>query len=154
MDTFIADYLERLDTLHQDIKKTVEDLPQNALDWVPGPDMNSLAVLVAHTAGSLRYWIGDVAGKDPSGRDRPGEFRTHGVELIALNGKLAASFDYARDFLPALGYQDLSSIRISPLHDRQVTVGWALAHALEHTALHTGHIQLTRQLWDASAAES
>jgi hypothetical protein len=27
-------------------------------------------------------------------------------------------------------------------------VGWALLHALEHTAIHLGHIQITQQLWD------
>jgi hypothetical protein len=27
-------------------------------------------------------------------------------------------------------------------------VAWALLHALEHTTLHLGQIQLTRQLWE------
>jgi ankyrin repeat protein len=27
-------------------------------------------------------------------------------------------------------------------------VAWCLAHALEHTALHLGHMQITRQLWE------
>ena len=154
MNTFTNDYLERLDTLHHEINKAFEGLQQEALDWVPGQGMNSLAVLVFHTAGSLRYWIGDVAGDDPSGRDRPAEFLTRGVDLNALNGRLAESFAYAHDFLPTLRFEDLSSIRTSPLTNRQVTIGWALAHALEHTALHTGHIQLTRQLWDLSEAQS
>jgi hypothetical protein len=30
-----------------------------------------------------------------------------------------------------------------------ITAGWALNHALAHTALHIGHAQITRQLWDA-----
>jgi hypothetical protein len=27
-------------------------------------------------------------------------------------------------------------------------IAWSLLHALEHTALHLGHMQLTRQLWE------
>lgn len=33
-----------------------------------------------------------------------------------------------------------------------VTGRWAVLHALEHTALHLGHLQLTAQLWRAPAA--
>lgn len=149
MNVIATDYLERLDSLQEEINKTIDGLPQNALDWFPGPGMNSLAVLVAHTAGSLRYWVGDVAGEDPSGRDRPAEFRTQGVSWKILSQKLADSIAYAHEFLPRLADKDLGSTRF--LTDRQVTVSWALAHALEHTALHTGHIQLTRQLWDAQS---
>jgi len=63
----LEDYLERLQALHESIESAIEGLPQAALDWVPGPDMNSFAVLVTHVAGAERYWIGDVAGRDPSG---------------------------------------------------------------------------------------
>ena len=34
--------------LHADIEKVMENLPVEALDWVPGPEMNSIAVLVVH----------------------------------------------------------------------------------------------------------
>ena len=154
METYISDYMDRLDALHDEINHALEDLPQDALDWVPGPGMNSLAVLVAHTAGSGRFWIGDIAAGEPSGRDRPSEFQTLGVGLTTLKDRLAASLAYAHDFLPTLEFNDLSSIRTSPLDSRQITVGWALNHALEHTALHTGHIQLTRQLWDLHRAQN
>jgi hypothetical protein len=29
-----------------------------------------------------------------------------------------------------------------------MTVAWAVLHAVDHTALHLGHIQITRQLWE------
>jgi uncharacterized damage-inducible protein DinB len=154
MNTFISDYLERLEALIDEINLALDSLPQEGLDWVPGADMNSLAILATHVAGSLRYWIGDVVGQDPSARDRPAEFRTHDLDLPTLRGRLAASLAYAQDFLPTLSFDDLSSPRTSMRDDRQITVGWALAHALEHTAQHCGHIQLTRQLWDLFAAKS
>jgi len=45
MLTPFEDYFERLQALHADIKCAIKELPQMALDWVPGTDMNSLCVL-------------------------------------------------------------------------------------------------------------
>ena len=50
--------------------------------------------------------------------------------------------------LEGLALPDLEATRVSPRDGRTFTVVWCLAHALEHTALHLGHIQVTRQLWD------
>lgn len=148
MQQFFADYLDRLQDLHAGIADAIDSLPLAALDWVPGPDMNSLSVLVVHLTGAERYWIGDVAAREPSGRDRPAEFRAQGLEGGALARRLSDSLAYCRGVLESLTLQDLAAPRTSPRDGRTFTVGWALAHALEHTALHLGHIQITRQLWD------
>ena len=70
MEALLAALSERVETIHRNIEKAIDGLPAEALDWVPGPDMNSIAVLLAHTVGAERYWIGDLAGDDPSGRVR------------------------------------------------------------------------------------
>lgn len=145
MDTFFIEYLERLENLHNDFRQAIQDLPAEAVDWVPGSEMNSVAVLLAHTAGSLRYWIGDIALGDPAGRDRESEFRTHGLSGAELMGRLDAVIDYARGALPRLRLEDLEKERA--VTNRKVTCAWALLHALEHGSLHLGHIQLTTQLW-------
>ncbi len=148
MLTILAEYLERLQTLHTAIEQIVNGLPQAALDWTPGPEMNSIHVLVVHVAGSERYWIGDVAGSDPSGRDRDAEFRSHGLNTHALIDLLGRTLAHSRAVLEGLGLADLEELRVSPHNGRQVTVAWCLAHALEHTALHLGHMEITRQLWE------
>lgn len=148
MDAFYVDYLERLAALHRDFVRCVDGLPQAALDWTPGPDMNSLCVLVVHITGAERYWVGDVALGDPSGRDRDAEFRARGLDATALKGRLAASEAYIRAGLERLPVGNLTQMRDAPGRSAQFSVGWALLHALEHTALHLGHAEITRQLWD------
>lgn len=150
MQPFIADYLERLAAQHAALKAALDGLGPDALDWVPGPGMNAIAVLIVHLAGAERYWIGDVALQDPSGRVRAREFEARAHSVETLTAHLDRSLAYARSGLADASLEMLAAPRRSVNHpDRPFTVGWALLHALEHTAEHVGHIQLTRQLWDA-----
>ena len=55
MHPFFADCFDRLEELHRDMHQTLDQLPPEALDWNPGPEMNSLAVLASYTAGAERY---------------------------------------------------------------------------------------------------
>ena len=148
MLTILKDYLERLESLHADIGQTVEGLSPVALDWGPGPDMNSLAVLAAHIAGSERYWIGDIAGNDPSGRVREAEFQTGGLDEATLTTRLETALAHSQATLEKLTLAELEVKRTDPRDGNEYTVAWALFHALEHTALHLGQMQLTRQLWE------
>ena len=112
--------------------------------------MNSINVLVFHLTGSERFWIGDVAALESSNRDRDAEFRVHGVEMTILKKRLADNLEYARNMLDTMSLPDLELVRTSPQNDRGYTVAWALLHALEHSSVHLGQIQLTRQLWEQS----
>lgn len=147
MHPFYIDYLDRLSELHREISKALEGLPQEALDWVPTPGMNSIAVLVVHLTGAERYWVGDVLAGDPSGRVREAEFETRGLETTSLVDRLSASRSYIRGVLESLPIEVLEEQR-EVMDGRRFGASWCLLHALEHTAIHLGHIQLTRQLWD------
>ena len=150
MHSFFTDFLRNLEEIHNDIRAAIKGLPQEALDWIPGPGMNSMTILVAHLTGAERYWIGDVVAGDPSGRDREAEFGVSGESEEDLLAKLGEADRYPRQVLEQLSVQALEEKRISPRNGREVTVGWALCHALKHTALHLGHMQITRQLWKAN----
>ncbi len=143
-DQFFADYLQRLEDLQRRLHKEVRDLPAEAMDWSPGPEMNSVAVLLAHIAGLLHEGI-DIALGDRPGRVREQEFQTRGVLSAEMLRRLDTVIDYARRALPRLGLEDLDKERKD--EDGTVTCGWALLHALEHAYLHLGHVQLTCQMW-------
>lgn len=144
-------YLERLEDLHAGVSEAIAGLPPEGLDWAPGPGMNSPAVIVAHLAGAERYWIGDVVAGDPSHRVREDEFRVRGRTADELTLLLERALDHSRAVLAGLSLADLEAVRRSPRDGRTFTVAWCLAHALEHAALHLGHLQVTRQLWENRA---
>jgi uncharacterized damage-inducible protein DinB len=150
MQTFYQEYLNVLQTCHSDILKALDGLPTVALDWISGPEMNSISVLVFHLTGAERYWIGDVAAQEPSNRDREAEFKVHDLGADAVKKRLDDNLAYARTALEKLTLQNLEESRVSPRDGHKFTVAWALLHALEHANLHLGHIQMNRQLWEQS----
>jgi hypothetical protein len=153
METFFEDYLNILKRLHCEALQTFQDLPHEALDWSPAPEVNSFSILATHLSGAERYWICDVAGGEPSGRLRAKEFEVHDLDSDMLVDHLHGSLTHAEKILGQLAIMDLDQKRASSMDGRKVTVGWALAHALEHSALHVGHMQILRQWWDHEQEE-
>ena len=148
MQTFFKQYLKLLQDCHNDILKALDGLPQAALDWKPGRDMNSISVLLVHIAGSTRHMI-NMAIQAPSDRDREAEFIAQNLEIDTLKQRLADNMEYIQQVVEKLSLQDLEAAHILP-SGREYPVAWGLLHALDHATLHLGQIQLTRQLWEQS----
>lgn len=143
----ITETIAAFEELCEDIKQTLDGLSNEALDWSPGPEMNSISVLATHSTGALRYWIGDVIMRESSDRDRPSEFRTRDMDAATLIARLDDVMAYVRDALPQVTVADLDSTRPVPSSGETVTVAEALNHVLVHTATHLGHMQMVRHLW-------
>ena len=149
-------YLSTLTDLREQVKKGLEGLPNEALDWRPTKGQgdlatNSMVSIVTHLAGSETFWMKEVIGGRPIHRDREAEFVARGVSASELQAKLDAAAKVAVEILSSLTAAQLNESR--KFRDRMVTVRWAILHVLEHTATHLGHIQLTRQLWMAQIAD-
>ena len=143
--TEIATLLEKS---HNSIKAAIKGLPPEALEWTPAPGANSMGVLVTHVVGAERYWVSTVAGGGSFERDREAEFSTRDVTAEQLMVLLDEVLAESRATLAQLTPLHLEQVYTAPRDNRQVTVAWALLHALEHTALHAGHIESTRDVWD------
>ena len=148
MNALFDDYLERLSTLHEGFKTAVHNLPPEALDWQPGPDINSFTIIISHVAGSERFWVGDMVGQDPSGRVRAEEFEQKGLTAVTLTRLLDDTLAHSRAVLESISLDDLTAERTTPDGQRTHRVAWCLLHNLEHVALHLGHVEILRQLWD------
>ena len=146
MQSVFEGFYEVLEGMHEDCKGAIRDLNQEELDWVPGEGLNSLAVLAAHIAGSGAYWISDVVMGQPTGRDRPAEFVTSGVDGRALSERLDTSLSIIAQAFENLSVEQLGESRSAPGWEDEFTVAWAIGHLLEHTALHLGHMQVTRHI--------
>jgi uncharacterized damage-inducible protein DinB len=144
MDDVLRSFVDMLDKLHGECEQTLQGLGTNQLDWRPGEGENSIAVLAAHIAGAEKFWVGDCVMGEPTNRDRPAEFATEGVTQEALANVLDGSLEYVRAALARLSDATLTEFRAHPRTGDQITVAWALNHAIQHTALHLGHMQVIR----------
>lgn len=144
---FYQALLDQFHGLHAEVLKAIDALPAEALDWRPAPGMNSLTIIAVHLSGAERYWIGDVVKGVPSFRDRDWEFTVKSWEPAALKKRITDLEDYEQAAFEDMGLPELQEERISPRDGQKVTVGWALMHALEHAAVHVGHIEILLQQW-------
>lgn len=143
-----------LDKLSREVLDQLDGLPDEALNRpLPLPETNSLFALATHTLGAGEFWSLAMAGARSLERDRPAEFRATGTfaDLVPRYERWLADLHTTLDALPdeALARQVTPPPQIRFSDDEQVTLGDCLLHAVEHTALHLGHIQLTRQLLQA-----
>lgn len=153
MELLFAEFAERLSAIHQSLENAIAGLPDEALDWSPGPGMNSMGVMMAHTLGAERFWIGDVAGGEPSDRVRDAEFVVSGVTVSAYMARSRQVLAHSQAVLSRLSLAELNDKRLVSPGGREESLAWAVLHALEHSALHAGHIEITRQLWDQCVKE-
>jgi hypothetical protein len=126
-------------------RAVVDGLPDDALNWRPGPETNSIAVLVAHAWGAAQAWTARAGGIEID-RDRAAEFRVvmNGAELTAL---IRHATERVRASLEMIDPATYGDDRVDPNGER-FTVARCLIHAVEHNQEHLGHANLTRQFWE------
>jgi hypothetical protein len=147
----IEGYLAILEDLRGQVKKGLEGLDQEGLDWCPIPgkgdlSTNSLGAIATHLAGSETYWMKEIIAGQPIHRDREAEFVAKGAGVSELQARLDGAAQATKAVLSSFPPSRLDEER--KFRDRKVTVRWGILHVIEHTATHLGHIQLTRQLWE------
>ena len=149
-----------LNRLSRQALSSLQGVPPDALNiWRPVQnlnDINTFYALATHLVGSGEFWVLHAAGGRPLARDRPAEFRAQG-DLATLTARYDRWLSASREVLTALTEADLVRVptlseTTIPTDDPPWTVADCLMHAVEHTALHVGHLQIQRQLWDAERA--
>lgn len=134
---------------HQDMRDIVAGQDAEGLNWRPGPETNSLAVLVTHILGAELSCVTTALGS-PSNRDRDAEFRAVAdgpEELIAEIDRIDGMIPGLIDQLSA---EDLETMRTRP-HDRlnrEKPGIWWLLHGMRHTREHIGQMLLTKQMYE------
>lgn len=118
---------------------------------LPFPESNSAFVLATHLIGSAEYWVLEMAGGLNVQRDRLSEFRASGTgaELVTRYERWIAAMQELMRILPDEQFDQMANVSSRyhpPIEERSMTVRDCLLHAVEHCALHQGHLELTRQL--------
>lgn len=127
-------------------------LPEEMLNRsMPLPEANSLFALATHLVGAGEFWVLALAGGRTIQRDRPAEFRATGSldQLKDRYTRWLAAVHEVLDQMPAPRLDELAEPPAAyrgSLGDTPLTVRDCLLHSVEHSALHQGHIEITKQL--------
>jgi uncharacterized damage-inducible protein DinB len=148
-----------LDHVGHDVLAQIKDISREDLNRpLTLPETNTLFALATHLVGAGEFWVLVVAGGRSISRDRSAEFRATG-SLADLTARYERWIAGVHEVLDALAPDqmerrvDLSRYRSSPSGSEEVSVREALLHAVEHSALHSGQIQITRQMLGYSPPE-
>ena len=110
-------------------------------------EMNTFAAIAVHTASAAEFHALHMVGRQPTDRDRDAEFIAT-TSYDEIECRFTAFLDAFDELLDGMTEADFGG---EPGPDRPDT-GWTnadwLMHTLDHIALHTGHLQIQRQLWD------
>jgi uncharacterized damage-inducible protein DinB len=134
---------------HEAMRAVVGGLGPALLDWKPGDQTNSIAVLVAHALDSERHGTAVVVGITMP-RDRDAAFAARGLTADELVKMIDSTERDVDGYLARLTDQDL----VAPLVRFGRTASGArwLLHAAVHDQEHIGQAYLTRQLAERAEA--
>ncbi|MGH2512597.1 MAG: DinB family protein [Candidatus Limnocylindrales bacterium] len=128
---------------HEALAQALAGLSTEQLDWRPGADENSLAVLALHALDAERFLLAAIADEVIE-RDREAIFRVRAIGPAALLEVVQSRSDEMDSRLARLPMARLeATISRGSLSGSGL---WFLVHAVEHTREHVGQVQLTRQL--------
>ena len=130
------------------LERCLEVLTDEDVWWRADEGSNSIGNLLLHLEGSTRTWIMNVTGGSHRPRDRQQEFdeREH-IPRAELLARLKKTLAEADEVLARLDPEVLLERRQTPWED--VTVLWAVYHAVEHFALHAGQIIMLAKMRSA-----
>jgi uncharacterized damage-inducible protein DinB len=147
--TSLADALERIGRSVLDELDSMSDELLN--QPVPVPEANTLFALATHLIGAAEFWVLTLAGGRHVRRERQAEFRASGT-YADLVDRYTTWIDAQREVLSRLPSDAFDQPADPPaeyrgsLGDVPMTVRACVLHAVEHSAIHLGHIQLTRSM--------
>ena len=150
MEAEVQDYLTELSILKEEIRSAIQGLDDNTANWSPLPkDTNSIYAILCHLTGSESFWVAQVIGGETVNRDREAEFRASG-HLSEVFDRWERIGRTNESILSNLGYSQLAESRTvnSIAGVETYTVRHCILHVISHYAIHLGHIQITRQLYE------
>ncbi|MFD9892328.1 DinB family protein [Amycolatopsis sp. NPDC059027] len=119
-------------------------------------ELTTIAGLVRHLAYVEQYWFRVILSGEPDtwaailAEDRDADFRLDpDVPLTELVAAYEAECRNSREVVARLGFSDEFPFR----DGKRLTVRWVVAHMIEETGRHAGHLDLLRELIDGSTGE-
>ncbi len=147
--------LALLHQVHVQLRDELNGLDDNALNWVPTRGANSISTVIVHLVGSEAETLRCVAGL-PCERDREAEFVGKKLTMGEVLDLIDGADDLVAATTPRIDPDRLSSIfalPTLPAEEMRSGLTWLVGN-YGHAREHLGHIQLTKQLYQAEQSSA
>ncbi len=130
-------------------QQTLAQVTDEALNYVPGREANSIAMIICHLHGNLLSRFTDFLTTDgeKSWRNRAAEFAEISYARQEVETLWAAGWAQFEAALAELRDNDLQKMIL--IKGKPMTVGSALCRALAHVAYHVGQMVLLGRMTSA-----
>jgi uncharacterized damage-inducible protein DinB len=142
----IDDFRNEYTRWRRTAEQAIAQMPDEALNHVPSPDGNSVAMLVRHVSGNLVSRFTNFLTEDGEkpDRDRDAEFEEHSYTRAEIDEMMRRGFGVVDATLASLTDDDVT--RTVTVRGEPMTVHAALARSLAHIANHMGQIVLLAKI--------
>jgi hypothetical protein len=148
-DLIVTSIIELYHAVHQNLRDVVASLDDDALNWVPAPQTNSIGTLVTHMLSSEGEMLRSVCGLVVL-RDRDEEFARHTYTREALLARIAAAEADLEALSRSLTADDLHAPRHRPNKPAPASGMFWLLRNYGHAREHLAHVELTVQWYRAA----
>lgn len=128
-------------------ERAIAQVPDSALNVIPAPDGNSIAMIVRHVSGNLVSRFTDFLttdGEKPN-RDRDREFEDRSYSRRDVDQLWTAGWDVLEHSLGTL--RDSNTEQQVTIRQQPLTVHAALSRSLAHTSYHVGQLVLLSRMY-------
>ncbi len=148
MDPELDGYIRILDSMRDEIKKALQGMSANELNWMPlEKDTNSAAVMVTHLVGAESFRIHQVVGGTDVGRVRETEFLAQASSVTELEALLVRTGARSTEVLRKVSARDLDRVVTAREGEAPASLRWNILYNIQHYGQHLAAISLTRQLY-------
>ena len=148
MDPELDEYIQILDFMRDEVKKTLQGMGADELNWMPlEKGTNSAAVLVTHLAGAESFRIHQVVGGTDIGRNRETEFLARASSVVDLEVLLDRTSVRSTEVLRKVSARDIDRVITARAGEAPASLRWNILYNIQHYGQHLAAISLTRQLY-------
>jgi hypothetical protein len=143
----IKDFLDEYARYRSIGEKALAQVPDEALNRVPAPDGNSIAMIVRHIGGNLTSRFTDFLTSDGEKpwRDRDGEFADGPYTRAQIDEVWKKGWDVVEREVGRVRDEDVG--RTITIRGAALTVHEALCRSIAHTSMHVGQIILLARMY-------
>ncbi len=145
----VSIWIRSLEDLEESIELWTKDLSQEDFFWIAACDLNPIAGLIKHIAGSSKRLLSYAQGIRIDEKHKPTaaqEMKVQGISPQIILENFKTDLDLVKKGILAFDDKRLNTMRKIGNYETELKAAFILQHLVEHAQLHLGQIIVISKL--------